>query len=536
MWMETRGARSRRSRRARSFWARALVLGAVVSACGPGDLGRERRPLEGAELDAEDGATLYLTGRALPVGSPCTLRMRGRVFTAGERPRALSQELACQVLSERHARAHLSALQHDAQRPAVFEGELSLSFSDAQTHVLEAARLRLVDAARLAPAERLALARRASEIQEALGILEVESTQAGLKLTRLDPIGPAAQAGCQEGDLVRRADGAPVEQAADLAAASGPLPLRLELSRPGHEGPLHVRVSPETPSAPSETLAALLLGLGLIVGFLRPLALRAVSSASSARPPSLWSEAGLSFALLATSALVLGAWDVRVLWLLPVAARAAWLVRAHGQRRIAADAALGEWADLGTATLAVTALGVAQGSLRVALMDPGEQAFPWEFPLVTAPTLWLAVWVLARPSSAASDDVLARLTRDLVSAAKLCALATFALGAAHLPDVVTGGFALVLLGALVLVVKLGLAHALLTQLRAPASRVRRGLLALLAPVLGVASAHVFSSHGLAVQALGAAFAGLLVGSVVHQVSARLRDRPSVRDLAHAPFL
>jgi S1-C subfamily serine protease len=73
-----------------------------------------------------------------------------------------------------------------------------------------------------------------------------EDTQ-GLVVTNVDPAGPAAEAGIQQGDLIEQANRQPLKSIEDLRAAiqgAGERPLLLLVTRGGGEGSLFVTIRP----------------------------------------------------------------------------------------------------------------------------------------------------------------------------------------------------------------------------------------------------------------------------------------------------
>src|SRR5947209_15834287 len=77
--------------------------------------------------------------------------------------------------------------------------------------------------------------------------LRLPEDRQGLVITNVDPSGPAADAGLQQGDLIEQANRQPVKTAEDLRAAiqsAGERPLLLLVTRPG-EGAIFVTVRPK---------------------------------------------------------------------------------------------------------------------------------------------------------------------------------------------------------------------------------------------------------------------------------------------------
>ena len=77
--------------------------------------------------------------------------------------------------------------------------------------------------------------------------LHLPEDKQGLVVTGVDPLGPAADAGLQQGDLIEQANRQPLKSVDDLRAAiqnAGDRPLLLLVTR-GNEGSLFVTVRPK---------------------------------------------------------------------------------------------------------------------------------------------------------------------------------------------------------------------------------------------------------------------------------------------------
>ncbi len=136
----------------------------------------------------------------------------------------------------------------------------------------------------------------------------------------------------------------------------------------------------------------------------------------------------LSALLLCVSALALGALDVRVLWMFPALAHASVLAYEWRCRETTSHELLLQYIDLGTASLAVGALGILGGSLQLQAIPEGSLE-PTSFALFTSPTGWLAGLLLLIPSDA--KGALSSRSAILLEASKLSALLAFATAPLH---------------------------------------------------------------------------------------------------------
>jgi hypothetical protein len=493
--------------------------------------GCERRPtsdrlvrLDDVEVTGEAGE-VELIGSDFPAGRACELSADGSLFVAGAAARPFQGQLPCRAHSERAAGASLAPWLEQIQGPAWFEGRLSVTFTDDAARsslrgTLAGARLRLMGHGAHDPATILARDRSARVFRRELGVREVETRRDGLALVKLDPAGPAAQAGCREGDLVTRLNGAPVESPGDFSAASEVRKLELELRHPPGLQPrrLEIRLTRGTWNPPLEALS-LLVALGVIAAFMLP-SRPAPSSAQGLR--KLAASALLGGLLLAASMSLAGALDARVLWAAPALLYLAALALAWRRHRIGSHAALRHLSLLGCHTLAVSALGLAGGSLQVTASQLALQTSPFDFLLCAQPLGWLASLILVAPDTRIEREPLLHRPLQLMEAARLTSLVAFSTAPA------TWVGCLWMLGLALCLGALELPRLL------PGVRVGLALLAL--PLALIPGASLGSGLG---SLIGAGLLGLGLGLVLRRALNALPGRPAsaaTPDPALSPFL
>lgn len=474
--------------------------------------------LDSFEVDPERGI-LNVHGRGFPPARPCELTARGKLYEPGRPVREFRRETTCRSISEHTLTASLEAWHAESTSSAVFEGQLQVIFTDDTERlelrgVLPQSRLRLQGPERNTPEQVLGEAHRARSFQRTLGISEVEVQARGLTLTELAAEGPAMRAGLHIGDVVTRVDGAPVELATDFMGQPGLRQTQLEFTRPGRPGVqrAEVRLAPEQPkTAASSTLAFVLGGL---IAWLLPCSARTNRRGRSLKHGSV--VILLSAALFCVSTLALGALDVRLLWMFPALVHAAVVTYEWRRQRIASHELLLQYVDLGTASLAVAALGILGGSLQLQAVPHGSLE-PTSFALFATPTGWLAgVLLLSRSNPSPAPAARSAL---FLEASKLSALLAFATAPLH-----SGGLlAMLVLSALLLLLEIP-----------PLPRIPAACLALLALPMALMP-DVLSSVQLG-PLFGAGLCGMLLATAVRVIWQRRQAPESVLDPRLSPFV
>ncbi len=427
----------RSARRARSVCWLAFLCCAVSSlgACARVSTSDRLLSLSSFEL-APENSLLTVHGEGLPPARVCSLTVEGTLYEAGRPARPFRGSAECRAISERSLMASVAAWRPTSGSARV-EGTLHVAFADDQQRLelrstLPNVRLRLDAKERPDPARALSEAKEARTFQRALGISEVEAGPLGLVLTALRDDGPAALAGLRAGDVVTRMNGAPIELASDFRAQPGLPSTQLEFLRAQRTSPQRVEILHDNRRSQAIPGASWLAGLlGAALAWLLPWA-RGQSVGGKGRRKLF--VLALSVGMLSVSVVGVGALDVRVLWMLPVIAHGVALGLARRGRGLSTGALSQQLVELGTASLAIAALGLVRGSLtsivdgstHLDTLGPGapNPLAPWTFVLFAHPCGWLAGLLLLRPQPSV-DGAPAR-TALLLDAGKLAALLAFA--------------------------------------------------------------------------------------------------------------
>ncbi|MFT3927534.1 MAG: PDZ domain-containing protein [Myxococcales bacterium] len=393
----TRAARTRETRTRSVRWlAFFCVAVLLLGACANNSTSDRLVTLSAIEVDPESGL-LSVQGSGLPPARPCELEARGKLFVAGQAVEDAHHVLSCRSVSEQALSANLETWRADLNGSALFEGELTVTFADDDgaprlRGVLPSCRIRIQGHGASEPQRVLAEAHEARAYQRALGIAELEAQPRGLRISALASDGRAARAGLRVGDIVTRIDGAPVELVSDLRGRPEAHSAELGFLRDGVAQRLQL-VLREAASSGDPLARQLLFALGVIGGLLWPM--RQMSGRRS--------QVGLRRVLLGAtllgtlSVLLLGSLDVRALWIAPALVQLAVVGMAWRRRSLSSHESLLALIDLGSASLAVSALGVLGGSLELPWGSDGPLA-PWTFALLATPGGWLAGLVLLQPA------------------------------------------------------------------------------------------------------------------------------------------
>ena len=381
------------------------------------------------EID-EDAALLYVLGNGFVSEAQCTIVLEGTEYPHGQLSRALTLGAPCRVLTDGRAVVELSHPALAARTRSWFEGKLTLRLSarDRARTVsgsTEAVRLRLgAHGTERAVDEALRHAQSARRFQRSVGIRSVEASARGLLVGAVDEAGSFVRAGGKEGDVVRRIEGAPVEDAADLIAPATLGHARFELVRRG-QGTLSISVPLGGHDQLEPTLWGLTFALALLFGALLP---------SSPRRLELPRREGpLAFAACATlvflSSLLMDELDAGLLWVMALLVHTALTI---GRRRASSLVLAHAATDGAVATLSIAALALSVGTLRAPLLASEAELVPRTVALGSPAGLLalLGVWMALRPTREHGRLSSTPLLR--AAAAWLCA--ALGLGAGVLPD------------------------------------------------------------------------------------------------------
>jgi hypothetical protein len=414
-----------------------------------------------------------------------------------------------------------------------FEGRLTVAFEDPTgtsrlTAALSDVRVRLLDRTQASSPRTLELAQRAGRLRADLGIRELESDGRGVVLTRLEPEGALARAGAETGDLVTRVDGTPVLDALDFLAADPSSDLRMELLREGRH-PYAVTIA-RAASHPRDRLGFAFMALACLAGLWFPIPRHLLPSRYSVGRPvrtmlCCTVLAGLSLACF-------GALDVRVLFVLPATFHLGALAYAYLRGTLRESDGLDACIDLGIAALAIATLGVPNGTLQAPLAAPDATAAPWSWPLLAAPSAWLALALLASSKRASREN-----PPLLPTAAKLTCVVAFGMAAGGAPQHLfpASTFGATLAGLAMFALKLPLA-ALLLSVRLPLpSGWKRAALAVVAPLAALALASLMPLDAVLSRLLGSVCFGLVAG-FAGQLVLRRFTKSALRDPSFSPFL
>jgi hypothetical protein len=521
--------------RALARLASALVL-ALVAALGcetSSDL--SLLEVHAFEID-EDAALLYVLGNGFVTDARCEVLLEGTEYPRGFVARAARLSAACRVLTDGRAVVDLSQPVLSTRRRAWFEGRLTIRLSAAQaartvSGATEAVRLRLGPRGSAALVdEALAEARASTRFQRSVGIRGVEASTRGLLVTALDDDAPYARAGGSVGDALRRINGAPVEEAADLLPPQGAAEARFDVVRRGVGSmAVHVPLGGTPPLDPQLWLLAALLTFAMAFMLRTPSTPITVPLSRA----SLWF--GLSFCAVLLSQLLFHELDAGLTWLLPFGVHGAfsWLsyTRGRAQGVRLAEAAL----DKAVATLCVAALALSVGTLRTPLFGGADDVAEPTLALAT-PSGFLAalgLWLTLRPRARDQDTPTALLLRS--SAAWI--VAALGLGAGALPRVADAVRSTPLSLAL-FVLEAGLVLYLLSETTRLPSGLGR-VLALALSALSIAVTWLLPSAAMHVpsELVLACAVGFCLGHLARTLWSRVRARRTpLRDPALHPFL
>jgi hypothetical protein len=377
------------------------------------------------EID-EDAALLYVHGNGFVSEARCTILLEGVEYPHGQPSRALSLGAPCRVLSDARAVVDLAETALLTRARAWFEGKLTLRLSAADggrtvSGTTEAVRLRLgAYGQRSGVDEALVQAQKAARFQRSVGIRSVEATGRGLVVTSVDPASGFVRAGGAEGDVIRRINGAPVEEASDLLAPSGAERARFDLVRRG-QGSVTLSVSLDARPRLDPAIWLVCGLLALLAGALIPsVPHRFKASAQEVLP---WY--GAAGALVLLSYALFGAVDAGFVWLVAFAAHGAHLGLAYARGTKTPVAFAQEASDVAVATLSISALALSVGTLRTPLLASAVGEVGSSTVALFSPSGFLALlglFCVLRPSTRAVHDGKSTLLLRATGAFLACAL------------------------------------------------------------------------------------------------------------------
>lgn len=229
-----------------------LAVGLVVFAlgcgrAGPGARGLKLRAVESRSVSP--AGTFELSGDALHVGAPVSVRLRGVLHAPGRADRSVHAELKGRVSSPERLTAAFDAT-WPALRHATFDGELEVWCDRADgAHWCGSLSAVSFEVESQLAASSDSLRRDASALVHSLGIEPSDDAPRtrGILVARVAESSVAARAGLAAGDVIEVANGVHVQALSDLAPERSAAQVRLGVRRAGRQRQLDLLLPAAAP-------------------------------------------------------------------------------------------------------------------------------------------------------------------------------------------------------------------------------------------------------------------------------------------------
>lgn len=372
----------------------------------------------------EEAGLLFVHGEGFFPGAKGTATLRGTLFRPFGVRSAVTRSWPCRATSESALLVRLDSVA--GERGGLLEGSLEVTFhakESERTFVAESDQLVRLRVPEPALSEVLAQSRAARTFASALGV-SVEPHASGLLVVSVTDGGRAALAGVQPRDILRRIDGAPLEQAIDFVPSPRSLAPLIEFERAGNVSALTVPLASKGMRADLGPLFGLAFALAFITILLLPIAVPEMESKHDGKALALGAALTLGSALVVSW----GLFDLRWAFVLP---GLAFVVT-----KLTRDPQVPQGA-IARARMLLPLSGLAIGVASLAVLSAERSDFfhalstpPHAWLLFCAPPAWLA-WFSIRhglPTSDPNQSLALRVMTSWLMCTTAWLVVVFALG------------------------------------------------------------------------------------------------------------